>query len=109
MKAYCGCIICGDPGWLRCLWPAICQSFEFAWTDSNSDRWSPDRSGMLTGRQPHILDKGLFGPNTWLLPGCAKSLAEIAEALSGTDSPADSRALFEKGKAWTYGPNRAGG
>ena len=36
----------------------------------NPDRWDPDETGMLWGRQHHTLDMELFGPNSWLDHAC---------------------------------------
>ncbi|MBE0698768.1 MAG: hypothetical protein IH586_17755, partial [Anaerolineaceae bacterium] len=89
MKAYRDWKICGDTEWLRGLWPAIRQSIEFAWAETNEDRWDPDRRGVLTGRQHHTLDMELFGPNAWLTGfylGALKAGAEMAEALGEQDT-----------------------
>jgi non-lysosomal glucosylceramidase len=103
MKAYRDWKICGDTEWLRGLWPAIRASIEFAWAETNEDRWDPQRRGVLTGRQHHTLDMELFGPNAWLTGfylGALKAGAEMAAALGESETAADFRALFEKGKAW---------
>lgn len=103
MKAYRDWKICGDTHWLRSLWPAIRQSIEFAWAETNEDRWDPDRRGVLTGRQHHTLDMELFGPNAWLTGfylGALKAGAEMAEALGEQNTAVEFRALFEKGKTW---------
>ena len=52
--------------WLRSLWPSVKKSIEYAWADTNKDRWDPEQKGVLTGRQHHTLDMELFGPNSWL-------------------------------------------
>lgn len=104
MKAYRDWKICGDTEWLRALWPAIKASIEFAWHPENPDRWDPDQTGVLWGRQHHTLDMELFGPNSWLTGfylGALKAGAEIAEALGEPETAARYRALFAKGKAWT--------
>ena len=56
----------GDSQWLAELWPAVKQSLEFAWSPANEDRWDPEMTGVLWGRQHHTLDMELFGPNAWL-------------------------------------------
>lgn len=104
MKAYRDWKICGDTEWLRELWPAIKKSIEFAWAETNEDRWDPDKMGVLTGRQHHTLDMELFGPNAWLTGfylGALKAGAEMAERLGEPETAAEYRALFEKGKTWT--------
>ena len=66
LKTYRDWKICGDGAWLRELWPAVKQSLEFAWNGANEDRWDPEMTGVLWGRQHHTLDMELFGPNSWL-------------------------------------------
>ncbi len=103
MKAYRDWKICGDTEWLRALWPAIRKSVEFAWSPENADRWDPDRTGVLWGRQHHTLDMELFGPNAWLTGfylGALKAAAEMAEYLGEAEVAAEYRALFERGRAW---------
>ncbi len=93
----------GDDDWLRTLWPAVKKSIAFAWNPGNEDRWDPDKSGVLRGRQHHTLDMELFGPNSWLTGfylGALKAAAEMAEYLGEEDVALEYRALFEKGKAW---------
>jgi len=103
MKAYRDWKICGDSQWLRKLWPAIKASIEFAWHGGNIDRWDPDKTGVLWGRQHHTLDMELFGPNSWLTGfylGALKAGAEMAEHLGEPQTAAEFRGLFQKGKAW---------
>jgi uncharacterized protein (DUF608 family) len=103
MKAYRDWKICGDDEWLRELWPAIKRSIEFAWSPENEDRWDPDKTGVLWGRQHHTLDMELFGPNSWLTGfylGALKAGAEMAEYLGELATAQEYRALFTKGKAW---------
>jgi non-lysosomal glucosylceramidase len=56
----------GDNGWLNRFWPNIRRAVEYAWSPDNPDKWDPDRTGVLWGRQHHTLDMELFGPNSWL-------------------------------------------
>jgi hypothetical protein len=102
IKTYRDWKILGDTEWLRGLWPAVKKSLEFAWSGENRDRWDPDASGLITGRQHHTLDMELFGPNSWLegfYLAALKAAAEMAEALGDGDS-GRYRSMFEKGKAW---------
>ena len=62
IKTYRDWKICGDTNWLRRHWPAVKKSIEFAWAETNEDRWDADRDGVLEGRQHHTLDMELFGP-----------------------------------------------
>jgi uncharacterized protein (DUF608 family) len=103
IKTYRDWKILGDTEWLRRLWPAVKRSLEFAWSPENKDRWDPDRTGVITGRQHHTLDSELFGPNSWLegfYLAALKAAAEMAEALGDEDGPLY-RSLFERGKAWS--------
>ncbi len=103
MKTYRDWKICGDDDWLRTLWPAVRKSLEFAWSPDNIDRWDPDRSGVLTGRQHHTLDMELFGPNSWLTGfylGALKAAAEMADHLGEQENAVTYRTIFERGKTW---------
>jgi uncharacterized protein (DUF608 family) len=103
LKTYRDWKISGDSDWLRDLWPAVKKSIDFAWAATNEDRWDPERSGVLWGRQHHTLDMELFGPNSWLTSmylGALKAGAEMADYLGETATAAEYRAIFAKGKAW---------
>src|SRR5262249_34588245 len=87
MKAYRDWKASGDDAWLRTLWPAIQRAIEFAWHPHNPDRWDPERTGVLWGRQHHTLDMELFGPNSWLTGfylGALLAGARMAEHLGDT-------------------------
>jgi len=103
IKTYREWKISGDTKWLRLLWPAIKKSVEFAWAPTNEDRWDPQQTGILWGRQHHTLDMELFGPNAWLSGfylGALKAAAEMAEACGEPDTAAHYRAIFVRGQAW---------
>ena len=103
MKAYRDWKISGDDGWLVDIWPAVKKSLEYAWSEENIDRWDPDKSGVLTGRQHHTLDMELFGPNSWLTGfylGALKAASEMAAHLGEGDTAAEYQSIFAKGKAW---------
>lgn len=103
LKAYRDWKISGDTDWLRRLWPAMKESIEFAWSPRNFDRWDPDKTGVLWGRQHHTLDMELFGPNAWLTGfylGALKAGAEIADALGDDSTATEYRAIFARGKEW---------
>ncbi|MDD4098302.1 MAG: GH116 family glycosyl-hydrolase [Lentisphaeria bacterium] len=95
--------ICGDTAWLRRLWPAVRQSIDFAWAPTNQDRWDPDQTGVLHGRQHHTLDMELFGPNAWLTGFYLAALKAGAEMAIACDDPEPAelyRRLFERGRQW---------
>lgn len=102
MKSYRDWKICGDTEWLRELWPSIKASLEFAWSPHNIDRWDPDKTGVLWGRQHHTLDMELFQPNSWLTGmylGALKAAAEMARAV-GDEAADEYEAIFARGKTW---------
>ncbi len=104
MKAWREWKISGDTEWLRKLWPAIKKTVEYAWNDKNFDRWDPERSGVITGRQHHTLDMELFGPSAWLnghYLGALKAAAEMADLFGDKDFAATCRDIFRKGKTRT--------
>ena len=93
LKLYRDWKLSGDTEWLARLWPLAKRSIEYAWSPDNPDRWDPEQTGVLWGRQHHTLDMELFGPNSWLTGfylGALKAAAEMADALDETD---DGRAL----------------
>jgi uncharacterized protein (DUF608 family) len=102
IKTYREWKILGDTEWLRRLWPSVKKSLEFVWSQENKDRWDPEKSGLITGRQHHTLDMELFGPNSWLegfYLAALKAAVEMALAVGDKDAE-EYRRLFEKGKAW---------
>ncbi|QHT59778.1 hypothetical protein GXP70_07305 [Paenibacillus lycopersici] len=103
IKAYRDWKVSGDTDWLRSIWPAVKESITYAWIGSNEDKWDPDKSGVLTGRQHHTLDMELYGPNSWLSGfylAALKAGAEMAKALSEQESAAEFSELFQAGKRW---------
>lgn len=111
---HCGAIIkmfrewknCGDDGWLRRFWPNVKRALEYVWSPANRDRWDPDKTGVLWGRQHHTLDMELFGPNSWLTSMYLAALAaaaEMADAMGESDLARDCRAIAAKGRAFVDG------
>jgi non-lysosomal glucosylceramidase len=101
LKTYRDWKLCGDEKWLRGLWPSVRKSVEYAWHKGNPDRWDPERTGVLTGRQHHTLDMELFGPNGWLTGFYVAALtagAEMAAALGEHDVAEDWRAIALRGR-----------
>jgi non-lysosomal glucosylceramidase len=66
VKTYRDWKLCGDTEWLRRWWPKVRRAVEYAWSNDNPDRWDPDQTGVLSGRQHQTLDMELFNPNSWL-------------------------------------------
>jgi uncharacterized protein (DUF608 family) len=90
----------GDNAWLRRFWPNIRRSLEYAWSPENPDRWDPEKTGVLWGRQHHTLDMELFGPNSWLTSmyiAALKAAAEMAEAMGEREFGAECQSLAKKG------------
>ena len=103
IKVYREWKISGDTAWLRALWPSVRKSIEFAWAPTNTDRWDPEKTGVLWGRQHHTLDMELFGPNAWLTGFYLAALragAEMAEALGAPETAQEYRRLLVRGSAW---------
>jgi len=103
VKAYRDWKISGDSLWLKSKWEAIKKSIEYAWAETNEDRWDLDKDGVLEGRQHHTLDMELFGPNSWrtgFYLAALKAGAEIAEYLGEAHKAKEYRNVFEKGKEW---------
>ena len=93
----------GDDAWLRDKWPAVKRAIAFAWHPGNYDRWDPDRTGVLWGRQHHTLDMELFGPNSWLTGFYLAALragATMARHLGDDETANEYAELFERGRAW---------
>jgi non-lysosomal glucosylceramidase len=93
----------GDDRWLRRYWPNIRRSIAYAWSKDNPDRWDPEKTGVLWGRQHHTLDMELFGPNSWLTSmylAALRAAAEMARALGEADFAVECEALAKKGGAY---------
>jgi len=103
IKAYRNWKISGDTKWLKSNWEVIKNSIEFAWADTNEDKWDANRDGVLEGRQHHTLDMEVFGPNSWLTGfylAALKAGAEMAEYLGEKETSKEYMTLFKKGKKW---------
>lgn len=102
MKTYRDWKLSGDDDWLQAIWPKVKRSLEYAWSPDNADRWDPDRTGVIWGRQHHTLDMELFGPTSWLTGfylGALKAAAAMAEYLDDPDGP-EYQKLYENGRRW---------
>jgi len=94
---------CGDDAWLKRLWPKIRRAMEYAWSADNPDRWDPDRTGVLWGRQHHTLDMELFGPNSWLTTmylAALKATAHMASALGEETFARECEDMARRGGAY---------
>ena len=103
IKTYRDWKISGDLAWLRALWPRVKRSLEYAWSPDNPDRWDPERSGVITGRQHNTLDLEFFGPNSWLTGfylAALQAAAFMAEALGEEDFARMCRTVCAKGSRW---------
>jgi len=101
IKVYRDYKICGDIEWLKRFWPQIKLAISYTWSPNNPDKWDPDKSGVLTGRQHHTLDMELFSPNSWLTGlylAALKAAAEIAVILGEESTAKEYMKIFKKGK-----------
>jgi non-lysosomal glucosylceramidase len=93
----------GDRGWLNRYWPNIRRAMEYAWSPDNPDKWDPEKTGVLWGRQHHTLDMELFGPNSWLSTmylAALRAASEMAEAMSDPGFAKECREMAAKGGAY---------
>lgn len=100
LRAYREWKLSGDNAWLRAHYPAIRKAVEYTWNPENQDRWDPEQSGLLTGRQHNTLDVDLFGPNGWLSGmylAALRASAEMAQAQNDTESARLWTAIADRG------------
>lgn len=101
MKMYREWKVSGDDAWLRTVWPAARKALEWAWSDQNPDRWDPEKSGVLTGRQHHTLDMEFFGPSAWLnghYLGALKAASRMAPVCGDEAFGRECADIFERGR-----------
>ena len=94
---------CGDDEWLKRYWPSVKRAMGYAWSPENPDRWDPDKTGVLWGRQHHTLDMELFGPNSWLTTmylAALKAAAVMADAMGEPAFAQECRDMAAKGGAY---------
>src|SRR4029077_13874088 len=96
VKTYRDWKLSGDTEWLRRWWPNVKRAVEYAWSKDNPDRWDPEASGVLSGRQHQTLDMELFEPNSWLGTMYVAALFAASEmaAAMGDEAMADQRAAM---------------
>ncbi len=99
IKTYRDWKLCGDTEWLRRYWPNVKRAIEYAWSPENPDRWDPDQSGILSGRQHQTLDMELFGPNSWLASMYVAALLGVSEMAAVLGDTALSEKTARMGKA----------
>ncbi|MEM2756080.1 MAG: GH116 family glycosyl-hydrolase [Candidatus Bathyarchaeia archaeon] len=95
--------ILGDDLWLKSIWVNIKKAIEYAWAETNEDKWDLNRDGVIEGRQHHTLDMELFGPNSWLTGfylAALKAGAEMAKYLGEEDKAEEYFKMFIKGREW---------
>lgn len=93
----------GDTEWLKPLWPAMTRAMHYAWSKDNPDRWDPDETGILSGRQHQTLDMELFEPNSWLgtmYVAALLAMSEMAAALGDSALADKCRRLGNAGAAY---------
>lgn len=103
MKCYREWKISGDTQWLRNHWDDLKSCIEYAWSPDNKDKWDPNKSGIMTGRQHHTLDVELFGVTSWLTGfyhGALLAGSEMATALGEYDKSKEYLDLYLKGNRW---------
>ncbi|MBR2428065.1 MAG: hypothetical protein IKB16_15135, partial [Lentisphaeria bacterium] len=96
--------ISGDTGWMKRYYPVVKSMMQYTWSGQNKDRWDPEKTGLLSGRQHHTLDMELFGPNGWLQGfylGALAAMTEIANAAGDPGFAAECRAVLERGREAT--------
>ena len=96
--------VSGDTAWLHSVWPAVKKAISYAWSPKNPDRWDPDKSGVLTGRQHHTLDMELFGPTAWLeglYLYALRAAAQMAHAVGEHAFGNECAQMFFRGRKWT--------
>ena len=94
----------GDDEWLRKHSEGIFKMLEYAWSESNPDKWDADMDGVLEGRQHHTLDMELFGPSSWLQGLYLLALycgAKMARHLGNEEKAKLYESLYKSGRAWT--------
>lgn len=103
IKVYREWKVSGDQEWLKKYWPYVKRALAFAWSSENGDRWDPEQSGVLTGRQHHTLDMELFGSSSWLngmYLAALKAAEQMAYAMKEEEQAKEYREIFQKGTDW---------
>ncbi|GLQ56404.1 GH116 family glycosyl-hydrolase [Devosia nitrariae] len=99
IKTYRDWKLSGDTAWLERYWPKVKKAIEYAWSPDNPDRWDPDQTGILSGRQHQTLDMELFGPNSWLGSMYVAALLAASDMAKALGDEALSQKTAEMGQA----------
>lgn len=102
IKCYREWKLSGDDEWLKASWAKIKSALEYAWSESNYDKWDIEKSGLLSGRQHHTLDVELFGVYSWLTGmyhAALTAAAEMADFMNDTEAAEEYRKICSVGKA----------
>ncbi len=100
MKVYLDWQLSGDRALLDEFWPKVKRALAFAW---HSGGWDADRDGVLEGAQHNTYDIEFYGPNPLCgiyYLGALRAVEEMARAVGDDGMAAESRRLFESGRAW---------
>lgn len=101
IKTYREWKICGDDNWLKKHLDSLKENMAYTWSKENPDKWDPEKTGVLWGRQHHTLDRELFGPNSWLTGYyllALRAMSEMTRHFGEDGSEYDE--IFERGKKW---------
>ena len=104
LKIYREWKISGDNEWLRSMWSTVRKAIEYAWSPKNPDKWDPERTGVITGRQHNTLDMEMFGPSGWLnglYLAALKAASEMGRACGDPQFSELSMEIFKRGREWT--------
>jgi len=105
LKAYRDWKLTGDKAWLTKIWPHVKAAVEYSWHPGNYDKWDPEKTGVLTGRQHHTLDMELFGPSSWLngfYLGALLAGAEMAKAMGDSATSKEFMTIYTRGREWMH-------
>ena len=103
IKTYREWKISGDDGFIKKHYDGLKRITNYAFSEENPDRWDPQASGILTGRQHHTLDMELFGPSSWLMGlylTALSAMTEIAGFMQDKESAEKYAAIYENGKKY---------
>lgn len=103
MKFYRDWKICGDNDFLKEWWPQLRRLMEYAWSPLNKDKWDPEATGVIHGRQHHTLDMELIGPNMWLTAhylGALVACAEMGQVAGDVEFAQKCANMAKNGRKW---------